>query len=90
MEYMILIYGDESAWPNLGEAQLKAIVLPMSSRAAKARASWRASSGAWAAISTLPKIACRMPTSARSMPGPRWAFRSTPPPGSRPSQSAAR
>jgi hypothetical protein len=25
MEYMILIYGDESAWPNLSEAQLKAM-----------------------------------------------------------------
>ena len=25
MEYMILIYGDESAWPNLTEAQLKAM-----------------------------------------------------------------
>lgn len=25
MEYMILIYGDESAWPNLTEDQLKAM-----------------------------------------------------------------
>ncbi|HEV8260927.1 MAG TPA: YciI family protein [Burkholderiales bacterium] len=25
MEYMILIYGDEKSWPNLSEAQLKAM-----------------------------------------------------------------
>ena len=32
MEYLILIYGDESAWPNLSEAQLKAMYAESTSR----------------------------------------------------------